>query len=66
MKKLFFIAVCAFTIYACADTSEDRTESDVQDRNESNVHPPEEAVPDTMTIKQDSLIAPDSAKDSTR
>lgn len=66
MKKLLVIVVTVFTFYACADTSENRTESDAQDHNESSVHPPEEAVPDTMTIKQDSLIAPDSSKDSTR
>lgn len=66
MKKLLIIAFSVFTFYACADSSENRTESDAQDHNESSVHPPEEAVPDTMSIKHDSLIAPDSAKDSTR
>ncbi len=66
MKKLFIIAISAFTFFACADSSENRTDSDVRDHNESEVQPPSDAVPDSMQIQNDSVIVPENATDSAR
>lgn len=55
--KYLVLALCLFMTQACADDN-NRDEPKLEDP--AKVHPPEEAVPDSMTIHKDSVIVPDS------
>ncbi len=66
MKRIYLIAVAFLAFTACADSNNNNTGSDAEGRNESSVHPPEEAVPDTLEIKNDSVIGVDSTPDGNR
>ena len=56
-KLLFAIAIIIFS--ACANR--ENTEAG---KDPSDVHPPSEAIPDTLKLQKDSVIVPDSSGDT--
>ena len=60
MKYTFLALVVLFM--ACGDG--DNNNNNPELRDPSAIQPPEEAIPDTMTIQQDSLITPDTGSRS--
>ena len=60
MKYTFLALVVLFM--ACGDGNNDNNNPELRDP--SAIQPPEEAIPDTMTIQQDSLITPDTSTGS--
>ena len=60
MKGLFLLLATAFFVAACND---DNAENDAATKDPSEVHPPSEALPDTMQLVNDSAVVVDPSAD---
>lgn len=58
MKRIFILLVTALAFTACNDGSEDAATKDP-----SEVHPPSEALPDTLQLVNDSVVVADPNAD---
>ena len=56
MRKIILALAIVAVIGACNDN-----ESDAEMKDPAGVQPPQEAIPDTTKIMNDSVIVPDSA-----
>ena len=66
MKKLLVIlfSVCMFS--ACNNSSTTEGSDSTELKDPATVQPPSENIPDTMTIKKDSVVVPETNSDSAR
>jgi hypothetical protein len=58
MKQVFILLFTAFAFTACNDS-----ESSAETRDPSEVHPPSEALPDTLQLVNDSAVVADPNAD---
>lgn len=58
MKRIVLILVTALAFTACNDS-----DSSAETRDPSEVHPPSEALPDTLQLVNDSAVMPDPNAD---
>lgn len=62
MKKIFVAMLVSAGFLACNSNSSTETKTDSSAGNPAVTQPPSENIPDTMTIKNDSVIVPDSTR----
>lgn len=66
MKKICFALIASLAMAACGNETTTENDNDSLDAEvrtkgeESQVHPPEEGVPDSLKIANDSVLVPDS------
>lgn len=58
MKRIFLLFITALAFTACNDDS-----GDAATRDPSEVHPPSEALPDTLQLVNDSVVVVDPNAD---
>jgi hypothetical protein len=68
MKKLFYFLVPAMLIISCNNAADADNNTDTTQNLEDPalVQPPTENLPDSMRIVNDSVIVPDTARDTIR
>jgi hypothetical protein len=60
MKRLFVFLATAFVFTAC---NNDNAANDAATKDPSEVHPPSEALPDTLQLINDSVVVADPSAD---
>lgn len=67
MKKLLVLLFSIVFIAACGDSANINAGGDsIELKDPATVQPPSENIPDTMTIKKDSVVVPETNSDSAR
>ena len=56
----YFFLICMIVLFSCNSSTNENTVTDSLP-NPEVVNPPQDAIPEDMTIKNDSVVVPDSA-----